>query len=275
MIKLKNILSESIGGLIVKLIALRMLWKIKVFRNLVKWFARRFTSGMFKGIGLKNKEVMIVIMEKAEAGKIKAGQKIAGIPVETYITKQAGMKEKFLELLNETATADTKAAAKVSGRGNIVSDAKGMQKTVKGYWYEIMGQNPANLDKLDDLWQDVLDRQLFNREWNFAMPGSDKIAKDELLELKNLWTTQTNPVKNWDKNYINPYSKRGKYISQMNTNEALAQYVIEKSDHNILDFMHQNFQKNRDDVSSFSSLRVFDSDAKDSYKWQAAQGQPK
>ena len=149
-----------------------------------------------------------------------------------------------------------------------------MQKSVKSYYYEIMGQNPANLGRLDELWNDVVNNQLYKREWNFARPGSDKISQDEIVELINVWDKE-NPdaIYAFYQNYRNPNTYN--YINLFHTNERLAKYIIEKPDHNILDFMHKNFARKEKDISSFSKVKVFDSNAKGSYRWQAAQGKPK
>ena len=268
----KKSINEGFLGTMIGIFVVVTIGKILVVRQLIKWAVKAYRSGVFDRYGPKAKQVMMKILEKATQGKIKADTKIAGRPAKEYFTKAGGFRDAFERAVKKESTSAEVEAAFRAGRGEVVSQAKGMQKSVKGYYYEIMGQNPANLGRLDELWNDVVNNQLYKREWNFASPGSSNISRDELSILQDVWKRETDPVFNWYNNYRDP--NKYKYINNFHTNESLAEYLIEKPDHNILDFMHKNFARNRDDFSSFSKVKIFDSNAKDSYKWQAAQGKP-
>jgi len=267
----KKPINELIGTFI-GLMVLVGLTKIVVARGLLKWLRKRISAGMYKQHSGKALKVMEKVLEKAAEGKIKADTKIGGRPARDYFTKSSGLKDKFVEIINKKSTSKETAMAYKSGRGAVVSEYKGMQKSVKDYWYTKMSENPANYGKLDIMWENIVNTRLFGREWNFASPGSSNIARDEFEILQDLWKRETNPVKTWYYNYRS--TSKYSYINLMHTNESLAMYLIEKENNDILDFMHKNFKRNRDDFSSFVNVKIFDSDAKGSYRWQAAQGKP-
>ena len=273
----KKSINEGFLGTMIGIFVVVTIGKILVVRQLIKWAVKAYRSGVFDRYGPKAKQVMMKILEKATQGKIKADTKIAGRPAKEYFTKAGGFRDAFERAVKKESTSAEVEAAYRAGRGGVVSNAKGMQKSVKDYWLDIKLQNPIyagqrNHPDLVKEWESIVDTQLYKREWNFASPGSSNISRDELSILQDVWKRETDPVFNWYNNYRDP--NKYKYINNFHTNESLAEYLIEKPDHNILDFMHKNFARNRDDFSSFSKVKIFDSNAKDSYKWQAAQGKP-
>jgi len=273
----KKSINEGFLGTVIGIGVVIGIGKLLVMRQILKWAVRAFKSGALDRYGPRAKRIIMKILDKVTKGQFKANTKIAGRPVKDYIPKAGGFRDAFERAISKESTSAEVEAAYRSGRGVVASNAKGMQKSVKDYWLDIKLQNPIyagqrNHPDLVKEWESIVDTQLYKREWNFASPGSSNISRDEFLELQDLWKRETNPVLNWYNNYRHP--NKYKYINNFHTNESLAKYLIEKPDHNILDFMHKNFARNRDDFSSFSKVKIFDSDAKGTYRWQAAQGRP-
>jgi len=278
----KKSINEFLGTVIGIFVVAGIVQVTSIVR-LVKWARKANSQGVFDKYGSRGKKLILKLLDKITNGQVTAETKIAGKPVSEYIPRVGGFRDAYERSIAKESTSAEVEAAYRSGRGVVASNAKGMQKSVKDYWLDKKLENPIyagqrNHPDLVKEWESIVDTRLFGREWNFASSGTDKIANDELSILQDLWKRETNPVLNWYTNYRNP--NKYTHINTFHTNESLSKYLIEKENTNILDFMHKNFHRGRDDFESllnpnkYRNIKIFDSDAKGSYRWQAAQGQP-